>query len=110
MLKLNILAVVCFVGVLCFADNVVNAEEGTFLYHIETNYSFSVIKSEIYSFTLLYITLLLEINNCEESPCQNGGTCENGEGSYTCNCEEGFKGDTCEEGNIILYSLFIHEK
>ena len=52
----------------------------------------------------------LDIDECEENPCQNEGTCENEEGSYTCNCGEGFKGDNCDEGIDISYSLFIYEK
>ena len=58
----------------------------------------------ILSFILLHS---LEINVCEENPCQNGGVCENEEDTYTCNCIEGFTGDNCDEGKIIFSPLFI---
>ena len=33
-----------------------------------------------------------DINECELSPCQNGGTCINVEGSYECLCPDSHKG------------------
>ncbi|WP_441292514.1 FG-GAP-like repeat-containing protein [Sorangium sp. KYC3313] len=36
------------------------------------------------------------IDECAESPCQNGGTCIDGINSYTCACLPGFTGDNCE--------------
>ena len=33
---------------------------------------------------------------CADSPCENGGTCTDGAGGYTCACEDGFSGKTCE--------------
>ena len=36
-------------------------------------------------------------NDCPSTnPCENGGTCVDGEGDYSCNCAGGFTGDTCE--------------
>jgi hypothetical protein len=37
-----------------------------------------------------------DINECSSNPCQNGGTCSNTPGSYTCNCAAGYTGDNCE--------------
>uniref|UniRef100_A0A8C0X2C8 Coagulation factor X n=1 Tax=Castor canadensis TaxID=51338 RepID=A0A8C0X2C8_CASCN len=35
-------------------------------------------------------------DQCETSPCENKGTCQDGLGGYTCICEEGFEGKDCE--------------
>lgn len=36
-----------------------------------------------------------EKNMCAVNPCQNGGTCENGEKTYVCRCPTGFAGKDC---------------
>ena len=40
--------------------------------------------------------LFLDVNDCEESPCNNGGICQDGIASYTCVCPVGFTGLDCE--------------
>ena len=42
--------------------------------------------------------LLLDINECESSPCENGGTCIDMEDGYECECQSGFTGPMCETG------------
>ena len=42
------------------------------------------------------------MDECASSPCQNGGTCVNSFGSYSCNCDAGDTGDNCETGNLCL--------
>ena len=37
-----------------------------------------------------------DIDECLQSPCQNGATCHDGIGKYTCACTEGFDGDECQ--------------
>ena len=37
-----------------------------------------------------------EKNECEASPCRNGGTCIDGDNAYECNCRNGFMGLNCE--------------
>jgi len=37
-----------------------------------------------------------DVNECESNPCQNGGRCRDLDGSYTCNCLNGYTGDNCE--------------
>ncbi|XP_073484368.1 protein jagged-1 [Aquarana catesbeiana] len=36
------------------------------------------------------------INDCESSPCKNGGTCIDGVNSFKCICSEGWEGTYCE--------------
>ncbi|KAI8515727.1 hypothetical protein Bbelb_065400 [Branchiostoma belcheri] len=38
------------------------------------------------------------INECESSPCRNGGTCRNLVNQYRCNCVPGWTGVNCETG------------
>ena len=40
----------------------------------------------------------LDINECEEQPCQNNGSCANTNGTYICNCTSGYNGTNCEFG------------
>ncbi|KAI8509436.1 hypothetical protein Bbelb_132840 [Branchiostoma belcheri] len=37
-----------------------------------------------------------DIDECASSPCLNGGTCSDGDNSYTCQCVTGYDGDNCE--------------
>jgi len=37
-----------------------------------------------------------EPDDCASNTCQNGATCNDGEGSFTCSCAPGFSGDSCE--------------
>ncbi|XP_026319660.1 delta and Notch-like epidermal growth factor-related receptor isoform X2 [Hyposmocoma kahamanoa] len=38
----------------------------------------------------------VEYNECESSPCANGGTCTDRVGGYTCSCSRGYTGNTCQ--------------
>uniref|UniRef100_A0A8C6SJA1 Uncharacterized protein n=1 Tax=Neogobius melanostomus TaxID=47308 RepID=A0A8C6SJA1_9GOBI len=37
-----------------------------------------------------------DIDECQPSPCHNGGTCHNLVGGFSCTCPEGFTGMACE--------------
>ncbi|XP_052807791.1 uncharacterized protein LOC128236745 isoform X3 [Mya arenaria] len=36
-----------------------------------------------------------DLDDCNPQPCQNGGTCIDGQGTYTCECAAGYEGTTC---------------
>ncbi|XP_003477549.1 coagulation factor X [Cavia porcellus] len=44
-------------------------------------------------------------DQCENSPCQNQGTCRDGIGDYLCICTEGYEGKNCELFTRKLCSL-----
>ncbi|KAG8235319.1 hypothetical protein J437_LFUL003600 [Ladona fulva] len=37
-----------------------------------------------------------EVKHCESSPCENGGTCEEAQGTYLCDCPPSYQGINCE--------------
>ncbi len=39
----------------------------------------------------------VEINECDSSPCKNGGTCTDQVAAFSCSCLDDFSGSTCEE-------------
>ena len=50
-------------------------------------------KSAYYNYNPL---ILSDVDECTPNPCQNGGTCEDGLGAYSCTCPPGFTGTNCE--------------
>ena len=39
-----------------------------------------------------------DIDECESSPCMNGGTCDNLVNGFSCNCTDKYNGSRCNEG------------
>ena len=52
--------------------------------------------------TTRLICLLTDVDECKSNDgagsCQNGGSCNNTEGGYTCTCPEGWTGPDCQKG------------
>lgn len=50
----------------------------------------------------------VDLDECLNDPCQNGGTCHNQDPSYICDCPRGYYGKNCEllqEGRTVRLSL-----
>ena len=48
---------------------------------------------------------LAEIDECDSSPCQHGGTCSDEINQYTCTCAgTGYDGTNCETGKPMSRS------
>ena len=45
-----------------------------------------------------------DINECLNIPnlCENGGTCVDNDGSYTCTCLAGYEGPNCQDSKILF--------
>ena len=64
-----------------------------------SNHLGKVVYLFIYLFILMFLSLLSELNECDSSPCSNGGSCTDLVNGYVCRCVFGYYGDTCEHGN-----------
>ncbi len=47
------------------------------------------------------INNILDINECDSSPCQNDAKCNDMVHQYNCTCAAGYTGDHCETGKIL---------
>lgn len=47
------------------------------------------------------------IGNCDPEPCLNGGTCVEGDGTFTCDCAAGYTGTLCETGVFVLLDVDV---
>ena len=54
-------------------------------------------------FVILLSLQFLDTHLCRSDPCQNGGSCIDGENSYTCTCLPKHTGSNCETGKILYY-------
>ena len=43
--------------------------------------------------------IFIELDECDSSPCENGGICADIVDGYNCTCDSGFIGEYCELGN-----------
>lgn len=53
-----------------------------------------------------------EFNECESSPCLNGGKCADHIGSYSCKCTKGYTGKRChvkvKKNFFFQYKLYFY--
>ena len=57
----------------------------------------------------LFIILIFfsDINECESSPCQNGGACTDKVNGYECTCAAGYAGADCETGKLQMFKFHL---
>ena len=64
-----------------------------------------------HSFDHRYSKHIADIDECDSSPCQNGGSCTDIVNGHTCNCVAGYDGANCENGsNARFLKCFINIK
>ncbi len=63
-------------------------------------------KSSFLYLSLIYYLLYVDIDDCVNHTCSNGGSCQDGVNSYSCNCLVGFTGDYCHTGRMF-FLLFL---
>ena len=71
-------------------------------------YCFKVYENDIRGFTdtetatifMLdyYVHYVVDVDECANSPCRNGGNCTDGVNGFTCDCVKGYTGRNCETG------------
>lgn len=42
-----------------------------------------------------------DVNECESSPCENGGTCHDWVNAFSCDCPPRYYGIFCETGELM---------
>lgn len=72
----------------CQSSNICSRKCWNFFFRICCKYKF-----------ILYLNFAFsDTNECERNPCQNGGTCINTDGSYSCRCTQYWQGENCQIG------------
>ena len=56
-------------------------------------------------FLFFFFLQWTDVNECQSSPCQNGGRCIDGVGNYSCDCKNGFDGKNCENGKRLDHDI-----
>ena len=49
-----------------------------------------------------------DTDECASIPCGNGGTCEDKDNEYSCECAAGFQGVNCETSMNYAYNYVAH--
>ena len=57
---------------------------------------------------VIIIVMIIDVDECENSPCLRESLCTNIPGSYICDCQPGFTGNLCDSGIIwnFIYMKF----
>lgn len=68
----------------------------------ETHYACKATVSHMNHYVILVHS---DFDECESSPCVNGGTCKDGVYTYTCECLPEHTGVNCESGKQVVETL-----
>ena len=52
-----------------------------------------------FKFNVYIPAVILDVDDCADNPCQNGGNCTDGVNDYNCTCAAGYTGRNCSIGN-----------
>lgn len=57
---------------------------------------------------LYYVTaFVVDVDDCANNPCQNGGSCADLVNGYTCNCVTGYDGVNCANSMYTHMHTFV---
>lgn len=56
----------------------------------------------------MFSIIVLDINECLENPCQNGGNCTNTNGSFYCNCPIYTAGVNCDMRKLVVQTFYLY--
>ena len=56
-------------------------------------------------FVIIMSFVVLDVDNCANAPCANGGTCINAVNDYTCECAPGYTGTDCSDGRVMEFVI-----
>lgn len=73
----------------------------TYLFMIIVVTTFVWIKGDNLTLTVVISHSFTDVDDCRSNPCQHGGTCIDGHFSYTCRCNDYYKGANCQTGMIL---------
>ena len=67
------------------------------------------VSASFYDVVLICLCLinLVDIDECESFPCQNGGNCTDSIAGYSCDCIPGHTGENCETSLLLRLSVFV---
>ena len=74
------------------------------LYAVKFDQIRNIEADDTYNKLLFMYSCTANIDECANVTCQNGGTCQDGVNTFTCNCVAGYTGQYCQSkilGNNI---------
>ena len=57
---------------------------------------------ETFHLIIFLFFFLAAIDNCNDSPCLNNGTCNHLQDGFSCDCAQGFTGLSCQGDSVLI--------